>query len=76
MRSQVEAGDLGTGTEAQQLARLAHAEASHGLTVLACPACEGKNPEGCRMCDGDGLVFIAGDLTPCGASCPLHEARQ
>lgn len=63
----------GVGTEAQQLARLTHAEEVHGLTPHDCPACDGDEP--CDVCDGLGVVFSPGDLRPCGPACPLLEVR-
>lgn len=29
----------------------------------------------CSSCGGYGLVFRAGNMQPCGPSCPLHEVK-
>lgn len=67
---------LGTGTEAQQLARLRHVLDVHGYELRECPECLGA-VGGCTFCDDeDGMVFKEGDATPCSSSCPMHEVRQ
>jgi hypothetical protein len=66
----------GIGSEAQQLRRLEHAAARHGLRHFDCPACSGAGSSAgvsCDSCSGHGLLFKAGDMKPCGPDCPLHE---
>lgn len=66
----------GIGSEADQLARLSHAEEVHGLMPHDCPACDGDEP--CDACDGWGVVFTlpkGQTLAPCGPDCPLLDAR-
>jgi len=65
----------GIGSDADQLARLDHAMARHGLQVLLCPKCDGRDG-GCPFCgDRLGCVYKLGSLTPCGPSCPLKDIR-
>lgn len=66
--------NLGIGSEADQLARLDHAEEHHGLRPMLCPVCDGAD-EGCARCDGLGLLWAPGDLAPCGPGCPLLAIR-
>lgn len=67
---------LGTGTEAQQLARLRHVIEAHGFQLVECPSCDGR-VGGCEACeDEDGLVFKRGNFAPCSPRCPMHEVRQ
>jgi hypothetical protein len=65
----------GIGSQADQLARLDHAMARHGFNAIDCPKCGGR-AGGCAVCDDDdGQIFLLGDLTPCGPSCPLKDVR-
>ncbi len=65
---------LGIGSEAEQVARLEHAQERHGLEPELCPACAGQN-DFCGRCGGWGLLWTPGDLAPCGPSCPLQVLR-
>lgn len=62
----------GIGSLADQMARLQHAADRHGLTQHPCPLHVGDQ---CGICGGYGAVFTAGDMTPCGPSCPLKDIR-
>jgi len=66
----------GIGSQADQFARLDHVVERHGLLILPCPDCSGRDG-GCARCDDAfGMVYaMSGSWAPCGPECPLLQLK-